>query len=146
MPRASEQEQARRIAAELSGIVERAVSSLATVVLDTVASTTPKDTGASASSWVANTRKSGPVVKRTGAGLGAGKARQAASRVKLLSYRLGSGPVHVGSAQPGIRALNAGASRKEPSAFVQRAIAKALTTTRVLTLTTAGRGGGGGRR
>ena len=135
----SERLQAARINAELTAVVERAVSSLATVVLDTVASTTPRDTGASASSWVANTRPSGPVVKRTGAGLAAGKAAQAASRVKLLTYTLAQGAVHVGSAQPGIRALNAGSSRREPAAFVQRAIAKALTTTRVLTLTT-GRG------
>ena len=142
----SEREQAAAIGRELNAVVERAVSSLATVVLDTVASTTPKDTGASASSWVANTRKNGPVVKRTGAGLAAGKARQAASRVKLLSYRLGSGPVHVGSSQPGISQLNSGSSQKEPAAFVQRSVSRALIATRVLTLTTAGRGGGGGRR
>ena len=145
MPRASEQEQARRIAAELSGVVERAVSSLATVVLDTVASTTPRDTGASASSWVANTRPRGPVVKRTAAGLAAGKAAQAASRVKLLTYTLASGPVHIVSSQPGIEQLNNGSSNREPAAFVQRAVSRAVIATRVLTLTTGRRGGGGGR-
>ena len=139
----SERLQAARINAELTAVVERAVSSLATVVLDTVASTTPRDTGASAASWVANTRPVGPVVKRTGAGLAAGKAAQAASRVKLLTYKLGSGAVHVVSSQPGIEQLNAGTSRKEPAAFVQRAVARAVTATRVLTLTTGPRRGGG---
>ena len=135
----SERLQAARINAELSGLVERGVRTIAVTVLDSVAASTPVATGASAASWVANTRPVGPVVKRTGSAVA---AAQAASRAKVLAYRLSSGPVHVVSSQPGIEQLNNGSSRREPAAFVQRAIAKAVTTTRVLTLTAGRRGGG----
>ena len=144
MPRASEQEQARRIAAELSGVVERAVSSLAAGVLDGVAANTPKDTGASAASWQVASRTNGPVVGRSRSAVAAAKSAQAASRLKVAGYKLAQGRVFIGSSQPGIRGLNNGTSAREPAGFVQRSITKAVATTRVLTLSTGrGRGRGG---
>ena len=135
---ASEREQAARIGRELNAVVEGAVRDISIGVLTNAAASTPVDTGATQSSWRAAARPAGPVVKRTAAAIAASMAAQVASGAKLAAYRLGP-KVFIGSAQPGIEQLNSGSSRREPAAFVQRAIAKALTTTRVLTLTT-GRG------
>ena len=131
MPSKSEQAQIARIHAELTATAERAVRTVAASVLDGVAKNTPRDTGASAASWRANFAKVGPVVKRSGNSVRTAEGQQAESRARLLGYRLAQGRLNIGSAQPGIRALNAGSSAREPAAFVQRAIRKALTLLRI---------------
>ena len=141
MPRASEQEQARRIMAELRGLAEHAVRDIATFVLTNAAASTPVDTGATQSAWRVSARKSGPIIKRTAAAIAASKGAQEASKLKLAGYKLGP-PVHVGNAMPGVEALNAGSSRQEPRAWVQRAIVRSL---QLATTTTAARAAVGRR-
>ena len=131
MPNASEKAQLAAIQRELRGAVERTVRTAAGGVLSNLAKSTPVDTGATAASWRANRRPIGPVVKRSRAAVARAKAEQLASQAALAAYRLEAGPVHVGSAQPGIEQLDAGSSTREPAGFVQRAIAKALTLLRV---------------
>lgn len=128
---ASERAQAKRIAAELRGEIQRTVRTVTVSVLSNVAASTPVDTGATAASWRAHRRPSGPVVERSRAAVSRAKAEQAASLAAVTGYKLEHGRVHVGSAQPGIEQLDAGSSSKEPSGLVGRAISKALTLLRV---------------
>ena len=133
MPTDSERRQIAAISRELSGAVERTVRTIAGGVLNSVAESTPKDTGASAASWViAGRRRNGPVVRRSRRAVAAAKTAQTASAAKLAGYKLAQGPVNVGSAQAGIDRLNDGASTKEPAGFVQRAIRKAVLLARAL--------------
>ena len=132
MPGQSEREQAKRIAAELRGVVERTVRTAAGGVLSNLAKSTPVDTAATAASWRANRRPNGPVVRRSRRAVARAKAEQAASQAALAGYKLEHGRVHVGSAQPGIEQLDAGSSKKEPAGFVQRAIRKAVSLARAL--------------
>ena len=113
-------------------LAEGAVRTVAVGVLDGVAKNTPRDTGASAASWRANFAKVGPVVKRSKAAVRTAEGQQAESAARLAGYKVEQGKVHVGSAQPGIEQLNMGSSAREPAAFVQRAIRKALLLVRVL--------------
>ena len=132
MPNDSERRQIAAIERELRGVVETAVRTAAGGVLAEVAKNTPVDTGATAASWRAHPRPAGPVVKRSRGAVAAAKAAQTASAATLAGYKLEHGRVHVGSAQPGIEQLDAGASTREPAGFVQRAIRKAILLARAL--------------
>ena len=132
MPSESERRQIAAIERELRGVVETAVKTVARGVLLEVSKNTPVDTGATAASWRAHPRPAGPVVKRSQRAVAAAKAAQTASAVQLSGYKLEAGPVHVGSAQPGIEKLDAGSSTKEPAGFVHRAIRKAVLLARAL--------------
>ena len=134
MPRKGEKAQLAQIQRELRAVVEAGVRSVADNLLTNLQASTPKDTGASSYSWKASNRPRGPVAKRTGAGVATAKAAQEASRANIAGFRLEQGRVFVGSPQPGIEQLNNGSSTKEPAAFVQRSIRKAVIQTRVRTL------------
>ena len=132
MPNDSERRQIAAIQRELSATVETAVRTIARGVLSEVARNTPVDTGATAASFRVNRRPNGPVVKRSQRAVAAAKTAQSSGAAKLAAYTLAQGEVHVGSAQPGIEQLDAGASTREPAGFVQRAIRKAVLLARAL--------------
>ena len=130
----TEAEQARRITAQLSAAVEGVVRGIARDVLSDLAERTPMATGASASSWRAAATKNGPVVRRSRSAVARSKAAQAASADKIPAIVAAQGKVFIGSAQVGIEQLNDGSSRREPAAFVQRAVSKAVTGARLRSL------------
>ena len=127
----SEAAQIVEIQRELRDVVETTVRDVARSVLANLRDTTPRDTGASAASWRANSRPDGPVVRRSKRGVSRAKAAQAASLAGIAGFTLAQGRINIGSAQPGIEQLNNGSSIKEPAAFVQRGVAKAVAQARV---------------
>ena len=130
MARSSEV-QIAEITAQLGAAVRGVVAGIAEDVLSDLAQTTPMATGASASSWRASATPTGPNVRRSRGAVAQSKTAQLASKSKIPAIVAAGGKVIVGSAQVGIEALNNGSSRREPAAFVQRSIAKAVTAARV---------------
>ena len=119
------------ITAQLGAAVRGVVRGIAGDVLDDLAEKTPKATGASASSWRASATPNGPVVRRTRGAVAQSKTAQVASKAKIPAILAAQGKVFIGSAQVGIEQLNDGSSVREPAAFVQRAIAKAVIAARM---------------
>ena len=128
---ATESQQIARINAQLGAAVRGVVAGIAEDVLDDLAQRTPMDTGASASSWRASATPNGPNVRRSRGAVAQSKTAQVASKAKIPAIVAAQGKVFVGSAQVGIEVLNNGSAKVEPAAFVQRAVAKAVTAARV---------------
>ena len=91
---------------------------------------TPVDTGWARANWVpsvgrAFTGLSGRRPRRGERSRAGMKATNALARI-AASYRIEQGPVFVTNNVPYINLLNDGSSQQAPSAFVQRAISKAV--------------------
>ena len=127
----TESQQIARINAQLGAAVRGVVAGIAEDVLDDLAQTTPMATGASASSWRASATPNGPNVRRSRGAVAQSQTAQVASKAKIPAIVAAQGKVFVGSAQVGIEALNNGSSFREPAAFVQRGIRKAVLAARV---------------
>lgn len=120
--------------ASLENFIDQIVRKLALdIVANLVAAPgeggTPVDTGWARANWVPEIGKARTNVAGTyaqAAAAGASLAEQQAGVAKVLSWKLGQGPIHVTNNVPYIVRLNEGSSKQAPRGFVQAAIAKAV--------------------
>lgn len=89
---------------------------------------TPRDTGWAANNWV-------PQIKSEYAGTAGspGKVDSSAAENglnKVATWKSGQGPINITNNVPYIGRLNAGSSKQAPAGFVERAVQKAVNSSR----------------
>ncbi len=123
--------QIRAIVRGMNGIAERVIRKVTLDVTANLIETTPVDTGWARANWVPSI--SAPFIaslanaQRTPADVSSAVGQQGEGKAKVFGYKLHMGKVFVTNNVPYIIDLNLGSSRQAPAAFVQRAIAKAVT-------------------
>ena len=128
MPTKSERRQLENIRRELIVAAEGVVRRIGAQLLSELEAVTPKDSGFTANSWRASrTRPVTTLVgNRSKSGVARAKAAQETSRAAIAGFTLGARTLHIANPSPNSGALNEGSSAREPAAFVQRAISKAV--------------------
>jgi len=121
---------------EINVALDKALSKVAVkIALDItkdLQKTTPVDTGWARANWVPGigSRVQGTELagnRPTPEEVSRQSAERESKQTELLSYSLDKGDIYISNNVPYIGRLNAGSSKQEPSGFVQRAIAKALS-------------------
>jgi len=124
---------------ELNRFVEQTMAALALQILANLVAApsrggTPVDTGWARANWVPNIGT--PITNTAGlqpsskGGSGGGSRRRGTSAeqttgaAKLVTYKLGSGPIYITNNVPYIQKLNAGWSKQAAAGFIQAAVAR----------------------
>ncbi len=87
---------------------------------------TPVDTGWARSNWLINIGS--PITSPSGDVGQPSPSAQSAGQASMLVYSVLQGPVWISNNVPYIVFLNEGSSKQAPAGFVQRSIARALTS------------------
>ena len=124
--------QIRAIVKGLEKLTERVVTKITLDITANLIETTPVDTGWARANWVpaigtpfeANLDEIVPTPQDAAS---AALGQQAAIAGIVIVYKLSMGAVFIANNVPYILRLNEGSSAQAPSAFVQRAIEKAVT-------------------
>ncbi len=130
---ASDRARIRALVVGLERVTERVVTKIALDVTANLVETTPVDIGWARVNWVPAIGSplivDLPGAARTPEGVASAIIEQASAVAALATggYRLKQGSVFVSNNVSYITKLNEGSSQQQPAAFVQRAIAKAVT-------------------